>query len=79
MLALSLGGSGLFRRVFSACWCAHRCGLNIRSILRGQPLPLGRYVRGVLHGDAGVDAKILGLCEGAIASTGVVGCLCCGN
>ena len=51
----------------------------ILSIPRGYPLPLGRYRRGVLLGDAEVVAELLDLFEGTIASIGVVACLCCRN
>ena len=57
MLALSLGGSSLFRRVVSACWCAFCLGRMIPSIPRGYPLQLGCHIRCVLHGYAGVGAE----------------------
>ena len=79
MLALSLRDSSLVRRVVSACWCALLLGRKILSLPRGHPLQLGRYRRGVFHGYAGVGAELLGLCEGEIASIGVVACLCCRN
>ena len=79
MLTPSLRDSSLSRRVVSACWCALLLGRNILSIPRGYLLSLGCYRRGVLHGDAGVGAEFLGLCEGAVASIGVVACLCCRN
>ena len=60
MLALSLRGSSLFRRVFSACWCSLLLGRTTLSIPRGYPLQLGRYHCGVLHGNAGIDAEFLG-------------------
>ena len=81
MLALSLRDGNLFRRVVSAYWCAFLLGRNIVSIPipRGYPLPLGRYRRGGLHGDAGVVAEFFDIFEGAFASIGVVACLCCRN
>ena len=54
-------------------------GRMIQSIPRGYPLSLGRHRRGVLHGCAGGGADFLDLFEGAIASIGVVACLCCRN
>ena len=42
MLAPSLRGSGIFRRVVSACWCALLLGSNILSIPCGYPSPFGR-------------------------------------
>ena len=79
MLALSLRDSSLSRRVVFACCCALLLDRMILSIPRGHLLQLGRYRRGVVHGDAGVSAEFLGLFECAIASIGVVACLCCRN
>ena len=56
MLAASLRDSSLFRRAVSACWCALLLGRMILSIPCGYLLPLERYGRGVLLGDAGVVA-----------------------
>ena len=74
MLALSLRDSSFFRRVFSVCWCALLLARNILSIPHGYPLPLGRYRRGVPHGDARVGAAFLGLCEGSIALASLLTC-----
>ena len=60
----------------SACWCALLLDRNILSIPCGYALPLGRYPRGVLHGNDGVGAEFLDRFQGAIASIGVVACLC---